>query len=124
MLRYLPGVTVVNWRGTLRFPWSDVLFFEYDRAGLWQVEESAQRRILVAHARAGVTFLQPATTRVEGGRTLRDAFPGNRIPEDRISPIARFYLGFIPLPSSSAGTASSRISRVLPPRISRTSSRT
>ena len=33
-------------------------------------------------------------------------FPGNRIPEDRISPIARYYLGFIPLPSSSAGTAS------------------
>ena len=33
-------------------------------------------------------------------------FPGNRIPEDRISPIARFYLQFLPLPSSAAGTAS------------------
>ena len=33
------------------------------RAGLMQVEEVAQRRILEAHARAGVTFLQPATAR-------------------------------------------------------------
>jgi bifunctional UDP-N-acetylglucosamine pyrophosphorylase/glucosamine-1-phosphate N-acetyltransferase len=41
-----------------------------DRAGLMQVEESAQRRILDAHARAGVTFLQPATTRVETDVTI------------------------------------------------------
>jgi bifunctional UDP-N-acetylglucosamine pyrophosphorylase / glucosamine-1-phosphate N-acetyltransferase len=41
-----------------------------DRVGLMQVEESAQRRILVAHARAGVTFLQPATTRVETDVTI------------------------------------------------------
>jgi bifunctional UDP-N-acetylglucosamine pyrophosphorylase / glucosamine-1-phosphate N-acetyltransferase len=41
-----------------------------DRAGLMLVEESAQRRILEAHARAGVTFLQPATTRVEAHVTI------------------------------------------------------
>jgi bifunctional UDP-N-acetylglucosamine pyrophosphorylase/glucosamine-1-phosphate N-acetyltransferase len=41
-----------------------------DRAGLMQVEESAQRRILEGHARAGVTFLQPATTRVETNVTI------------------------------------------------------
>ena len=41
-----------------------------DRVGLMQVEESAQRRILEAHARAGVTFLQPATTRVEAHVTI------------------------------------------------------
>jgi bifunctional UDP-N-acetylglucosamine pyrophosphorylase / glucosamine-1-phosphate N-acetyltransferase len=41
-----------------------------DRAGLMQVEESAQRRILEDHARAGVTFLQPATTRVEANVTI------------------------------------------------------
>jgi bifunctional UDP-N-acetylglucosamine pyrophosphorylase/glucosamine-1-phosphate N-acetyltransferase len=41
-----------------------------DRAGLMQVEESAQRRILEGHARAGVTFLQPATTRVETEVTI------------------------------------------------------
>ena len=41
-----------------------------DRAGLMQVEESAQRRILEGHARAGVTFLQAATTRVETDVTI------------------------------------------------------
>jgi bifunctional UDP-N-acetylglucosamine pyrophosphorylase / glucosamine-1-phosphate N-acetyltransferase len=41
-----------------------------DRAGLMLVEESAQRRILETHARAGVTFLQPATTRVEAHVTI------------------------------------------------------
>jgi bifunctional UDP-N-acetylglucosamine pyrophosphorylase/glucosamine-1-phosphate N-acetyltransferase len=41
-----------------------------DRAGLMRVEESAQRRILDGHARAGVTFLQPATTRVETDVTI------------------------------------------------------
>jgi bifunctional UDP-N-acetylglucosamine pyrophosphorylase / glucosamine-1-phosphate N-acetyltransferase len=41
-----------------------------DRAGLMQVEAVAQRRIIEAHARAGVTFLQPETTRVEAGVTI------------------------------------------------------
>jgi bifunctional UDP-N-acetylglucosamine pyrophosphorylase / glucosamine-1-phosphate N-acetyltransferase len=38
-----------------------------DRADLMAVEAVAQRRILEGHARAGVTFLQPETTRVEDG---------------------------------------------------------
>jgi bifunctional UDP-N-acetylglucosamine pyrophosphorylase/glucosamine-1-phosphate N-acetyltransferase len=38
-----------------------------DRAGLMEAEELAQRRILEDHARAGVTFLHPGTTRVEAG---------------------------------------------------------
>jgi hypothetical protein len=37
------GVTVVNWRSTQRYPWSDVLFFEYDRAGLWLTRRSKER---------------------------------------------------------------------------------
>jgi bifunctional UDP-N-acetylglucosamine pyrophosphorylase / glucosamine-1-phosphate N-acetyltransferase len=41
-----------------------------DRAGLMKVEERAQRRILEAHARAGVTFQQPLTTRVEARVTI------------------------------------------------------
>jgi bifunctional UDP-N-acetylglucosamine pyrophosphorylase / glucosamine-1-phosphate N-acetyltransferase len=36
-----------------------------DRAGLMEAEELAQRRLLEEHARAGVTFLHPGTTRVE-----------------------------------------------------------
>jgi bifunctional UDP-N-acetylglucosamine pyrophosphorylase/glucosamine-1-phosphate N-acetyltransferase len=38
-----------------------------DRAGLMEAEELAQRRVLEEHARAGVTFLHPGTTRVEAG---------------------------------------------------------
>jgi bifunctional UDP-N-acetylglucosamine pyrophosphorylase/glucosamine-1-phosphate N-acetyltransferase len=38
-----------------------------DRAGLMEAEELAQRRILEDHARAGVTFLHPGSTRVEAG---------------------------------------------------------
>ena len=41
-----------------------------DRAGLMAAEEAAQRRIIEDHARAGVTFLQPGTTRVEAGVTI------------------------------------------------------
>jgi bifunctional UDP-N-acetylglucosamine pyrophosphorylase/glucosamine-1-phosphate N-acetyltransferase len=41
-----------------------------DRAGLMAAEEAAQRRIIEAHARAGVTFLHPGTTRVEAGVTI------------------------------------------------------
>ncbi len=41
-----------------------------DRAGLMVVEARAQRRILERHARAGVTFLQPDTARVEADVTI------------------------------------------------------
>jgi bifunctional UDP-N-acetylglucosamine pyrophosphorylase/glucosamine-1-phosphate N-acetyltransferase len=41
-----------------------------DRAGLMAAEEAAQRRIIEGHARAGVTFLHPGTTRVEAGVTI------------------------------------------------------
>jgi bifunctional UDP-N-acetylglucosamine pyrophosphorylase/glucosamine-1-phosphate N-acetyltransferase len=41
-----------------------------DRVGLFQAEEIAQRRLVEAHARAGVTFLHPGTTRVEAGVTI------------------------------------------------------
>ena len=48
-----------------------------DRAGLMRAEEAAQRRIAGEHARAGVTFLQPGTTRVEVGVTIgRDTVIG------------------------------------------------
>ena len=41
-----------------------------DRAGLMRAEEAAQRRIAEEHANAGVTFLQPGTTRIEAGVTI------------------------------------------------------
>jgi bifunctional UDP-N-acetylglucosamine pyrophosphorylase/glucosamine-1-phosphate N-acetyltransferase len=48
-----------------------------DRVGLMAADEAAQRRIIESHARAGVTFLQPGTTRVEAGVTIgRDSTIG------------------------------------------------
>ena len=48
-----------------------------DRVGLMDAEAAAQRRLVEAHARAGVTFLQPATTRLEAGVTIgRDTVIG------------------------------------------------
>ena len=41
-----------------------------DRAGLMEVDRLAARRILDDHARAGVTFLGPDSTRIEAGVTL------------------------------------------------------
>jgi bifunctional UDP-N-acetylglucosamine pyrophosphorylase/glucosamine-1-phosphate N-acetyltransferase len=41
-----------------------------DRVGLMAAEEAAQRRIIEEHARAGVTFVQPGTSRVEAGVTI------------------------------------------------------
>jgi len=41
-----------------------------DRAGLMVAEEAAQRRIIEAHAKRGVTFLHPGTIRVEAGVTI------------------------------------------------------
>ena len=35
-----------------------------------------------------IPIYDPATTRTEGGRTVRDPFPGNRIPANRIDPVA------------------------------------
>jgi bifunctional UDP-N-acetylglucosamine pyrophosphorylase / glucosamine-1-phosphate N-acetyltransferase len=41
-----------------------------DRVGLMAAEGATQRRIIEDHARAGVTFLQPGTNRVEAGVTI------------------------------------------------------
>jgi bifunctional UDP-N-acetylglucosamine pyrophosphorylase / glucosamine-1-phosphate N-acetyltransferase len=56
---------------------SDAAIGVNDRAGLMAAEEAAQRRIIEEHARAGVTFLHPGTTRVEAGVTIgRDTVIG------------------------------------------------
>jgi bifunctional UDP-N-acetylglucosamine pyrophosphorylase/glucosamine-1-phosphate N-acetyltransferase len=48
-----------------------------DRVGLMTAERAAEQRIIEEHARAGVTFLQPGTTRVEAGVTIgRDTVIG------------------------------------------------
>ena len=70
--RYLPGaIPILRERGApiaahLIADADDALGVN-DRAGLMQAEAVAQQRILQRHARAGVSFLGPASTRVEAG---------------------------------------------------------
>ena len=45
-----------------------------------------------------IPIYDPATTRVVNGVVVRDPFPGNIIPANRISPIARQFLEFLPTP--------------------------
>ncbi len=64
------------------------------------VPTAAQRegdfRALLAQ---GITIYDPATARVSGTRVVRDPFLNNLIPANRISPIARNYLRYYPLPN-------------------------
>ena len=47
-----------------------------------------------------VTIYDPTTTRTVNGAIVRDAFPGNVIPADRISPVAKAMLRPMPIPAS------------------------
>lgn len=48
----------------------------------------------------------PLTTRTVNGKVIRDPFPGNVIPADRIAPQAQAILNFVPTPNNASGTAS------------------
>jgi hypothetical protein len=51
-------------------------------------------------SRSGITIYDPLTTRMVDGRLVRDPFPGNVIPPDRIEPIALAILQQVyPLPN-------------------------
>jgi hypothetical protein len=47
----------------------------------------------------GIVIYDPATARAEGSRVRRDPFPGNIIPANRLSAIAKNYLNYYPLPN-------------------------
>jgi trimeric autotransporter adhesin len=47
-----------------------------------------------------VVIFDPSTTRTVNGVIVRDPFPGNVIPADRINPVARAMLTPMPMPSS------------------------
>jgi hypothetical protein len=79
----------------------DKSFFFFDYEGRAQLigDTRTVTNLPTAAERAGQfsrTIIDPATGA---------PFTGNLIPQDRISPIARYYLQFLPLPSSAAGTA-------------------
>ena len=48
----------------------------------------------------GVQIFDPRTARLVNGVVMRDPFPGNIIPADRINPVARNVLGYFPAPES------------------------
>ena len=49
---------------------------------------------------ARVQISDPLTARAEGGRVVRSAFPGNRIPASRIDPLSKIFLDFYPRPNT------------------------
>ncbi len=48
-----------------------------------------------------ITIYDPSTGRMENGRFVRDPFPGNRIPQDRINPMAQQILRLYPKPNTT-----------------------
>jgi hypothetical protein len=53
---------------------------------------------------APVIVYDPLTTRLVAGRYIRDPFPGNVIPANRIDPVAANLLKYVPLPNAPGQT--------------------
>ena len=103
-----------NWAGSLGGPIvKDKTFFWFSTDDYKQ--RSTRNNVLTlptALERAGdfsqtrnaagqlVTIYDPLTTRTVNGVIVRDPFPGNVIPADRLNPVARAMLGPMPLPTS------------------------
>src|SRR5215203_1110183 len=97
---------------------SRTFYFANFEANPFQVPSPATLSVPTAKMRTGdfsellalgsqYQIYDPATTRphpTQPGRFIRDPFPGNLIPANRIDPIARSILGFYPLPNQT-GTA-------------------
>ena len=47
-----------------------------------------------------ITLYDPLSTHLVNGQYVRNAFAGNIIPQDRISPVARALMNYIPLPNA------------------------
>lgn len=85
------------------FEW---LYDQFPEPGQFTVPTEAQRNgDFSSLLSQGIVIYDPLTAvRLANGRIQRQPFPGNIIPQDRISPIAREYLNYYPLPNQ-AGTA-------------------
>jgi hypothetical protein len=67
-----------------------------------------------------ITIYDPATGRLENGNWVRDPFPGNRIPANRINPISRNILSFYPQPNTAtAGSPDWQNNFELPDHVAR-----
>lgn len=63
------------------------------------LERSGDFSRTLTAAGAVIPVYDPATTRVVDGRTLRDPFPGNRIPQASLDPVGLQFMQFYPLPN-------------------------
>jgi hypothetical protein len=78
------------------------LYDEFPEPGPQTVPTAAMRNgDFSALSGQGITIYDPATARLEGGFVTRSPFPGNVIPPNRISPVAREVLSYYPLPNQS-----------------------
>lgn len=97
-------------------------FFSYEKAifrsgspsGLTSIPPEALRAGDFSNWRDGagrvIPIYDPATTRIEGNSVVRDQFPGNRIPTNRISPIASTLNKY--LPPTELGTQFNNVRQV------------
>jgi hypothetical protein len=68
-----------------------------------------------------ITIYDPATGRLVNGQWVRDPFPGNKIPQERLNPIARTLLSHFPRPNTTppAGTDPWRSNYVFAPNLAK-----
>lgn len=85
-------------------------FFSYEglkdvfpEPGLFTVPTLKMRGGDFSELLPGIVIYDPATAKAEGARVRRDPFPGNIIPANRISAIAKNYLSYYPLPNQPGG---------------------
>jgi hypothetical protein len=71
----------------------------FPEPGLFTVPTEAQRNGNFSALLPSIVIYDPRTARADGARVRRDPFPGNIIPQNRLSPIALNYLKFYPLPN-------------------------
>ncbi len=83
-------------------------FFFFDYAGLREVRGNTfVNSVPTAKVRGGdfseypAAVYDPATSRVVNGVVVRDPFPGNMIPSNRINPVAANVASLYPLPTGS-----------------------
>ncbi len=76
------------------------LYDAFPEPGQFTVPTEAQRNgDFSALLPLGIQIFDPATARLVNGQVRRDPFPGNIIPANRISPVAREMLRYYPLPN-------------------------
>lgn len=76
------------------------LYDEFPEPDQFTVPTEAQRNgDFSALLGQGIRIYDPATARLVNGAVVRDPFPGNIIPQNRINPVGQRYLSYYPLPN-------------------------